>query len=192
MKPQLIVGAGHLCAQMFPWWINQWTKWYMKWIIYWTAEMKSSEVMIIAHRILQRLKPLSLIFSPHVDVFCDLLLNRRTTTWNKELKSNLEPRLSLLSSVVFERSRDHVATQTLWSKKTGWQRGVAMSKNRYCNNFTLLGRQGKIWCYINELRLQNDRAKANHTIDHGLLNHSKDVCLQWLFFSGKHLQALKL
>ena len=25
-----------------------WTKWYMKWIIYWTADMKSSEAMILA------------------------------------------------------------------------------------------------------------------------------------------------
>ena len=80
--------------------------------------------MIIAHRIPQRLKPLSLIFSPHVDVFCDLLLNRRKTTLIKKLKSNLEPRLSLFSSVVFERETmgglDHVATQNLCSKKIGW------------------------------------------------------------------------
>ena len=44
--------------------------------------------------------------------------------------------------------------------------------------------------YLNVLRLQNDRAKANHTGSHALLNHSKKVCPQWLFFSGKHLQAL--
>ena len=79
---------------------------------------------------------------------------------------------------------DHVATQNLCSKKIGWQRGVAKSRNRYCKNFTLLGRQGKmIWCYLNALRLRNERAKANHTRAH---------CLQWLFFPGKHLQALKL
>ena len=79
---------------------------------------------------------------------------------------------------------DHVATQNFCSKKIGWQRGVAKSRNRYCKDFTFLGRQGKmIWCYLNALRLRNERAKANHTRAH---------CLQWLFFPGKHLQALKL
>ena len=96
--------------------------------------------------------------------------------------------LSLFSSLVFERETmdglDHVATQNLCSKKIVWQGGVAKSRNRYCKDFTFLGRQGKmIWCYLNALRLRNERAKANHTRAH---------CLQWLFFPGKHLQALKL
>ena len=29
------------------WWMNKWTKWYMKWIVYWTADMESSEAMIL-------------------------------------------------------------------------------------------------------------------------------------------------
>ena len=31
-KPQM-VGAGHLRVQMFPWWMDQWTKWNKWWII---------------------------------------------------------------------------------------------------------------------------------------------------------------
>ena len=45
-KPQM-VGAGHLRVQMFPWWMDQWTKWNKWWIIYCTADMKSSEAMIL-------------------------------------------------------------------------------------------------------------------------------------------------
>ena len=45
-KPQM-VGAGHLTVQMFPWWMDQWTKWNKWWIIYRTADMKSSEAMIL-------------------------------------------------------------------------------------------------------------------------------------------------
>ena len=45
-KPQM-VGAGHLTVQMFPWWMDQWTKCNKWWIIYWTADMKSSEAMIL-------------------------------------------------------------------------------------------------------------------------------------------------
>ena len=33
MKPQM-VGAGHLWVQMFLWWMNQWIKLCMKWIMY--------------------------------------------------------------------------------------------------------------------------------------------------------------
>ena len=33
MKP-LTLGAGHLWVLMVPWGMNQWWKWYMKWIIY--------------------------------------------------------------------------------------------------------------------------------------------------------------
>ena len=46
MKP-LTLGAGHLWVLIFPWGMNQWTKWYMKWIIYWTADIKSSKAMIL-------------------------------------------------------------------------------------------------------------------------------------------------
>ena len=40
--------TGHLWVQMFLWWMNQQTQWYMKWIIYWTGDMKSSTAMILA------------------------------------------------------------------------------------------------------------------------------------------------
>ena len=33
MKP-LTLGAGHLWVLILPWGMNQWTKWYIKWIIY--------------------------------------------------------------------------------------------------------------------------------------------------------------
>ena len=33
MKP-LTLGPGHLWVLIFPWGMNQWTKWYMKWIIF--------------------------------------------------------------------------------------------------------------------------------------------------------------
>ena len=32
----LMLEAGHLRVQMFLCWMSQWTKWYMKWIIYWS------------------------------------------------------------------------------------------------------------------------------------------------------------
>ena len=43
MKP-LMLGVGHLWFQMFLWWMNLW----MKWIIYWIPDMKSSEAIILA------------------------------------------------------------------------------------------------------------------------------------------------
>ena len=52
------------------------------------------------------------------------------------------------------------------------------------------GGEVKKGIYLYVLRLQNDGAKANHTGAHGFLNHPKKVCPQWLFLSGKHLQAL--
>ena len=49
MKP-LMLGAGHLWVVIILWGVNLRTKWYVKWIIYWTADMKSSEgtCMILA------------------------------------------------------------------------------------------------------------------------------------------------
>ena len=35
----------------------------------------------------------SLIFLPHFDVFCDLLLNRRTATWNLFVLYNKEAKV---------------------------------------------------------------------------------------------------
>ena len=46
MKP-LTLGALHLWVLMFSWWRNERMKWCMR-IIYWTADMKSSEAMILA------------------------------------------------------------------------------------------------------------------------------------------------
>ena len=40
-------GSCSLWVQMFPRWMNQWTKWYMKLIIYWAVDVKSSEAMIL-------------------------------------------------------------------------------------------------------------------------------------------------
>ena len=55
--------------------------------------------------------------------------------------------LSLFSSLVVERETlvgpDHVTTQNLGGKKIGWERGVAKSRDCYCHNFTVSGREGK-------------------------------------------------
>ena len=72
-----------------------------------------------------------------------------------------------------------------WDGREGWQ-----SQETISATICLRGGKVKKGIYLNVLRLQNDRAKANHTGSHALLNHSKKVCPQWLFFSGKHLQAL--
>ena len=55
----------------------------------------------------------SLMFLPHFDVLCDLLLNRRTATWNlfvlynKELKKKV---LMMTSSICLSSNRSHVRT----------------------------------------------------------------------------------
>ena len=53
----------------------------------------------------------SLMFLPHFDVLCDLLLNRRTATWNllvlykKELKCTEEKVLMMTSSIRLSSNR---------------------------------------------------------------------------------------
>ena len=55
----------------------------------------------------------SLMFLPHFDVLCDLLLNRRTATWNlfvlynKELKKKV---LMMTSSICLSSNRSQVRT----------------------------------------------------------------------------------
>lgn len=55
---------------------------------------------------------------------------------------NLEPRLSLFSSLVVERETlvepDHVTIQNQGGKKIWWQRGVAKSRNCYCDKTVLM------------------------------------------------------
>ena len=58
----------------------------------------------------------SLIFLPHFDVLCDLLLNRRTATWNlfflynKELKYTEKKVLMMTSSILLSFHRSYVRT----------------------------------------------------------------------------------
>jgi len=49
-----------------------------------------------------RLASVSLMFLPHFDVFCDLLLNRRTSTWNiPTLYCNKETRMLIISLCIW-------------------------------------------------------------------------------------------
>ena len=43
----------------------------------------------------------SLMFLPHFDVLCDLLLNRRTVTWNLFVLSNKELKKSFNDDVIY-------------------------------------------------------------------------------------------
>ena len=50
------------------------------------------------------------LFLPHFDVICDLLLNRRTATWNLFVKWNLEPQASAGSAVNFDNVKTNLSS----------------------------------------------------------------------------------
>lgn len=82
-----------------------------------------------------------------------------------------------------------MTTQNLGGQKMEWQRGVSKSRNCDCNNFTVSGRECKKVVLPKCAALANDRAKANHTGSHGLLNYfKKRVCPQWLLMETLSLQ----
>ena len=53
----------------------------------------------------------TVFFLPHVDVICDLLLNRRTATWNLFVKQNMSSLANQTTSFVIERQQIYINTR---------------------------------------------------------------------------------